>query len=104
MFRHEAVESIEKNQSGGVCRRSQSRNKKGGRCKPPFRQLTPQNQNTVEVAFRPPREANIFICDLRMQVGCQAMGPPGFPFIRLKQRELSSRNSSRPQGEQQKPY
>jgi hypothetical protein len=26
----------------------------------PLRQLTPQNQNTVEVVFRPPREANIF--------------------------------------------
>ena len=81
-----------------------SENKKGGRCKPPFRQLTPQNQNTVEVAFRRPREANIFICDLRMQVGCQATGQQGFPLMRLKQWELGSGNSSWLQGEQQKPY
>ena len=35
----------------------------------PFRQLTPQNQNTVEVVFRPPREANILFAMLRCKSG-----------------------------------
>jgi hypothetical protein len=47
------------------------KNKKKGAGASPLRQLTPQNQNTVEVVFRPPREANIFICRSRVQVGCQ---------------------------------
>ena len=34
-------------------------NKKGAGASP-LRQLTPQNRNTVEVVFRPPREANLF--------------------------------------------
>ena len=36
-------------------------NEKGGRCKPPFFQLTPQTGHRVEDRFRPPREANLFV-------------------------------------------
>src|ERR1700747_1754394 len=65
------------------------KNKKRGPVQAPFCQLTPQNQNTVEVVFRPPREANIFICKSRVQVGCQRQFLSSLAFIRLKQWELA---------------
>ena len=43
-----------------VCRGTSVTKTKKGAGASPLRQLTPQNQNTVEVVFRPPREANIF--------------------------------------------
>ena len=69
----------------------------------PFRQLTPQNQNTVEVVFRPPREANIFICWSRVQVGCQLPGYPQVEFIRLKRWELAKGNHPGTRGEHLNP-
>jgi len=65
--------------------------KKRGPVQAPFCQLTPQNQNTVEVVFRPPREANIFICRSRVQVGCQRRLRRHFEFIPLKRWELGGR-------------
>ena len=70
----------------------------------PLRQLTPQNQNTVEVVFRPPREANIFICRSRVQVGCQPPGYAQFEFIRLKRWELAKGNHLGTRGKQAKSY
>lgn len=76
----------------GVCSRDGRHENKKGAGASPLRQLTPQNQNTVEVVFRPPREANIFICRSRVQVGCQPTGNPRQEFIRLKQWELAKGN------------
>jgi hypothetical protein len=78
--------------ASSVCGETSVTKIKKGAGASPLRQLTPQNQNTVEVVFRPPREANIFICRSRMQVGCQPPGYPQFEFIRLKRWELAKGN------------
>src|SRR5258707_2380948 len=83
--------------------RETSVTKKKGAGASPLRQLTPQNQNTVEVVFRPPREANIFICRSRMQVGCQPPGYPQVEFIRLKRWELAKGNYPGTRGEHLNP-
>ena len=59
------------------------RNEKGGRCKPPSSQLTPQTGHRVEDRFRPPREANL-VMEEREQVDCQARE---FPLVTRKQLE-----------------
>src|SRR5215510_2651789 len=59
------------------------RNEKGGRCKPPSSQLTPQTGHRVEDRFRPPREANL-VMEEGKQVGCQ---PWTFPLVTPKQLE-----------------
>ena len=51
--------------------------KKRGPVQAPFCQLTPQNRNTVEVVFRPPREANLVCCLPRLQIPCQVARPTG---------------------------
>jgi hypothetical protein len=86
-----------------VCRGTSVTKIKKGAGASPLRQLTPQNQNTVEVVFRPPREANIFICRSRVQVGCQPPGYPQFEFIRLKRWELAKGNHLGTRGEHLNP-
>src|SRR6266700_7397199 len=81
-FRHEAVESIEKKQSGGVVGAANREIKKGAGASPLSSTDPPKPEHSRGCVPATPG-SQYFICDLRMQVGCQAMGPPGFPFIRL---------------------
>src|SRR5947207_10658899 len=80
----------------------QTKIKKGGRCKPPSSTDPPKPEHSRGCVPATPG-SQYFICDLKMQVGCQAMGQRGFPFIRLKQWELGSGNSSRLPRELQNP-
>ena len=45
-----------------VCR-EECEIKKGAGASPPYILLDPRNRNSVEVAFRPPREANLVVGD-----------------------------------------
>src|SRR5437016_14552497 len=91
MFRTKLNPS-KKNESGGFLGASNRKIKKGAGASPLSSTDPPKPEHSRGCVPATPG-SQYFICELKMQVGCQAMVLEGFRFIRLKQWELGSGNS-----------